>query len=127
MEFLAILAANKVLQGAAGLVNALKRPRVTKQEFSDMLRQEVQRSVSAEKSSKNANAFIKRATALSASYVAGRDKNRDGLLSLAETDMTGAQFAALDGNGDGQLSAEELRPFFVAAAKSAYSASPERK
>lgn len=75
------------------------------------------RPASAEKS--GAASFDKELDAAVAKLVKARDKDGDGVLSLAEFGGDKAGFAKLDANHDGLLSAQELKGVFASSGASA--------
>ena len=95
-------AVNGLLQSTASFVQALKQPRVSDEAFSDMLKAQLTAANTPE---------AKEAKALDAGrrFVALHDVNGDQLLRLDESGLTAAQFAALDRDGDAQISAAEFQ------------------
>ena len=62
--------------------------------------------------------FATHLDAIIARFIQGRDANKNGTLSLAEMGGDKKTFVKLDTNGDGQLSAQELRPLFASSPES---------
>ncbi|HNR30956.1 MAG TPA: hypothetical protein PKI11_08695 [Candidatus Hydrogenedentes bacterium] len=96
-------AAGAVLRGAQGVIRELRRPRGADAAFAAVLREQLQR---------NDPAATQRMTLeineQSARFVALRDADGDGLLTLDESGLTREEFLRLDTDGDGRLSAAEV-------------------
>ena len=95
-------AANALLRNATGLVRAIKAPRVDKEAFAAMLQKELGQTASPD-------AIRAKLTEASEQHVRLRDADADGLLTRNESGLNKNTFARLDADGDGFLSAAELR------------------
>jgi hypothetical protein len=66
----------------------------------------------------DSQAFAAHLEAFIARFIQGRDADKNGTLSLAEMGGDKKTFVKLDTNGDGQLTAQELRPLFASSPES---------
>jgi hypothetical protein len=107
-----------VLQGAAGLVQALKQPRVSGAQFAAVLNQQLAKSqgpaYAGAPAADPTAALRTHAAALSGKFVSLRDANGDAQLQVGESGLDPARFAKLDVNQDGKLSELELRAYAIA-------------
>lgn len=95
-------AASGVLQQTASLVQSLKQPKLTDETFSELFKAQLAAEASPEAQSAKALEFSKQ-------FIALRDVNGDQMLRFDESGLSSSQFAALDRDGDGQLSAAEVQ------------------
>lgn len=95
-------AANGLLQSTAAFVNALKQPKLTDETFSELFKAQLASAASPE-------AREAQALEVSQRFVSLRDVDGNQALRFDESGLTAAQFAALDRNGDGQLSVAEVQ------------------
>ena len=109
LDFLAISAVGKTLQSASNLVRELKRPRISRQDFSAILRHEMQQQRAETKHS----AELKQASGMAETFMKQRDADGNGRISPAESGMDAKTFEAADLNGDGELSPEELQAYLL--------------
>ncbi len=109
LDFLAISAVGKAFQGAADFVRELKRPRVSRQDFSAILRHEMQQRRAEAKD----GAETSRASSLAETFIKQRDADGNRRISLAESGLDLKTFEAADLNGDGELSPQELQAYLL--------------
>lgn len=95
-------AVNGLLKSTASFVQALKQPRLSDEAFSDIFKAQLATAASPE-------AAAAKALEASQQFVGLRDLNGDRTLRLDESGLTKSQFAALDRDGDGQLSVAEIQ------------------
>ena len=101
-------AANALLRGASNLVREFKQPNVDKAAFAGMLREKLAGTSSPE-------TIEARLIERTENFLRVRDANADGLLSRDESGLNKTLFTRLDADGDGLLSAEELRQPYLEA------------
>ncbi len=105
-------AVNALMRGAAGLVRELKKPSVSKEEFTEILRQEVQKNNSPNKKTAMLDFRIGKMKEWGGVFVANRDFDGSGALNVHESGLTQQVFDGLDLDGNGELTAEEVsRPY----------------
>ena len=113
MSFLASLTGvNEVVRNATGLLQELKRPRISKQEFAAILREELRQSATPDNGEAR---MLQKINALSQRFVETRDADANGRLSLLESGLSPELFAQLDSDGDGELSLKEVRRPYIEA------------
>jgi len=105
-------AVNGLLQGTSSMVRALKQPKLTDEAFSEIFKAHYTAASSPE--TREAKALE-----MSQRFVALRDVNGDQMLRFDESGLSAAQFAALDRDGDGQLSTAEVHAAMLAGELSA--------
>lgn len=109
LDFFAISAVGKALQSASNLVRELKRPRVSRQDFSAILRHEMQQ----QRVGTQHSAELKQASDITETFMKQRDADGNGRISLAESGWDAKAFEAADLNGDGELSPQELETYLL--------------
>lgn len=113
MSFLASLTGvNEVVRNATGLLQELKRPRISKQEFAAILREELRQATTPNNGEAR---MLQKINALSQRFVETRDADANGRLSLLESGLSPELFAQLDSDGDGELSLKEVRRPYIEA------------
>jgi hypothetical protein len=113
MSFLASLTGvNEVVRNATGLLQELKRPRLSKQEFSTILREELRQTATPDNGEAR---ILQQINALSQRFIETRDADANGRLSLLESGLKPELFAQLDTDGDGELSLTEIRRPYIEA------------
>ncbi|MBI1319549.1 MAG: hypothetical protein GC168_11470 [Candidatus Hydrogenedens sp.] len=107
-----------LLNSATGLVNALKQPRVSNQDFAALLQSRVAEAKQERTPEAQRARLEQSVTELSAKYVGLRDADGDGLLKLEESGLDPKVFAAADADKDGRLSAQEIKQYTLNALQS---------
>lgn len=113
MSFLAsVTGVNEVLRNATGLLQELKRPRLTKQEFSAILREQLRQTAVP---GANEARMLQQINVLSRQFIETRDADANGRLNLPESGLKPELFKQLDSNDDGELNLAEIRRPYLEA------------
>lgn len=98
-----------VFKGATSLVQALKTPKLTGDQFAEILN----RQIEMHRGGAGASTMLSqsRANALSDKFLALRDADGDLRLRVEESGLDPVKFAAMDADRDGYLTAQELRAY----------------
>ena len=102
-----------LLRGATSLVREMKRPRMGNEDFSMVLRNQMQQAYAAPGATTGIDRLSDQVTRLSGQFVQVRDVDGNGTLSEAESGLRAELFEELDVNRDGELSSLEMRAPFV--------------
>ncbi len=114
MSFLGgISGVNALLRSATGFVRELKRPRLSNEDFANILRSQVRQTNTRPGAAAGVDRLGDQAARLGGQFVQVRDVDGNGTLSEAESGLRGQLFAQLDANRDGELSALEMRAPFM--------------
>ena len=114
MSFLAgIGAVNALIRGASGLVREVKRPRMSNEEFANILRQKVDQAKITYGDSNRLQALSNEVTRMTAQFIAARDLDGNHSLNIQESGLNAHHFHQLDTDNDGELTHLELRAPFV--------------
>lgn len=107
--FASASALGSVFQGAAGLVQALKQPKLSSTQFATLLNQKLEQQQGSAGVQQ-----AKAADALTQKFIALRDANGDAKLAKAESGLDLEKFELLDTDKDGYLSVTEVRAYAAA-------------
>ncbi|MFM1919393.1 MAG: hypothetical protein RLZZ303_1027 [Candidatus Hydrogenedentota bacterium] len=98
-----------VFKGATSLVQALKTPKLTGEQFAEILN----RQIEMHRGGASASTMLSQSTAnaLSDKFLALRDADGDLRLRVEESGLDPVKFVAMDADRDGYLTVQELRAY----------------
>jgi len=97
---------NALLNSATALVRHIKSPRISRQDFAALLREEMHHAHQRTPPEAARNEAIQRATT---QFMSLHDTDGDGLLSLEESGWDQKLFEEIDTDASGRVSMDELR------------------
>ena len=113
MDPLTLTAIGAGLGGVAKFVRAVKAPRVSKQEFEGILRQELRHKLSPGGVAQDEAAKTQRAEAFSERFIALRDVDGDAALDLNESGLDRKRFEGIDLDRNGKVTGAELQRAYL--------------
>jgi hypothetical protein len=106
-------AVNALLRGATGLVKEIKRPRLSNDDFANILKQKIDQPQWTQGPSSRLQIISDEVTRMTDQLIATRDIDGSRTLNMQESGLSEQSFQGLDANRDGELSHSELRASFV--------------
>ena len=106
-------AVNALLRGATGLVREIKRPRLSNEDFANILQQKIDQPQTTHGPSSRLQILSDEVTRMTNQLIATRDIDGSHTLNSQESGLSEQCFQQLDANRDGELSHSELRAPFV--------------
>lgn len=106
-------AINALFRGASGFVREIKQPRLSNEEFANILRQKIDQAKSTYGDTNRLQALDNEVTRMTLQFIAARDLDANRTLDRQESGLTENTFNQLDTDHDGELSQLELRAPFV--------------
>lgn len=97
-----------VVRGTTELLRELKKPKLSGDQFAEMLKLQMAQKNSPEAAAAQKQQQMKQVDALSTRFIELRDADGDGLLSKDESGMAADEFEKLDINDDDQISKLEV-------------------
>ena len=106
-------AVNALLRGASGLIREIKRPRLTNDDFANILNQRIEQAKTAHGDSQRLQVLSAEVTRMTEQFIAVRDVDGNHALNIQESGLNAKNFGQLDTDHNGQLTQLELRAPFV--------------